>query len=206
MLKEPFVGGAWEWHQDYGYWYKNGCLYPLMLSAMIAIDKATRENGCLKVLKGSHTIGRINHGTAGEQLGADTRYVEAAMKRHELVYVELGAGDVFFMHSNTLHCSGQNKSPDPRWSYIIAYNAASNDPLWSHHHAQYTPIVKVPSNAIKERQWEKSEPESKKRKFNKQEDRGDRTKTTKLNRYMYPFAITIIHTCGLYHTTSVVEW
>src|ERR1700738_3230548 len=21
MLKEPFVGGAWEWHQDYGYWY-----------------------------------------------------------------------------------------------------------------------------------------------------------------------------------------
>jgi hypothetical protein len=19
--KEPFVGGAWEWHQDYGYWY-----------------------------------------------------------------------------------------------------------------------------------------------------------------------------------------
>ena len=24
MLKEPRVGGAWEWHQDYGYWYNNG--------------------------------------------------------------------------------------------------------------------------------------------------------------------------------------
>src|SRR6185312_6347585 len=23
MQKEPRVGGAWEWHQDYGYWYKN---------------------------------------------------------------------------------------------------------------------------------------------------------------------------------------
>jgi len=23
MQKEPKVGGAWEWHQDYGYWYKN---------------------------------------------------------------------------------------------------------------------------------------------------------------------------------------
>ena len=22
MQKEPKVGGAWEWHQDYGYWYK----------------------------------------------------------------------------------------------------------------------------------------------------------------------------------------
>ena len=28
MLKEPQVGGAWEWHQDYGYWYMNGCLFP----------------------------------------------------------------------------------------------------------------------------------------------------------------------------------
>ena len=36
---------------DYGYWYKNGCLYPLMVSAMIAIDRATKENGCLQVLK-----------------------------------------------------------------------------------------------------------------------------------------------------------
>ena len=28
MLKEPFVGGSWEWHQDYGYWYSNCCLFP----------------------------------------------------------------------------------------------------------------------------------------------------------------------------------
>jgi len=26
ILKEPFTGGAWAWHQDYGYWYHNGCL------------------------------------------------------------------------------------------------------------------------------------------------------------------------------------
>jgi hypothetical protein len=25
ILKEPNVGGAWEWHQDYGYWYDNDC-------------------------------------------------------------------------------------------------------------------------------------------------------------------------------------
>ena len=28
ILKEPLTGGAWEWHQDYGYWYNNGCLFP----------------------------------------------------------------------------------------------------------------------------------------------------------------------------------
>src|SRR5713101_5098611 len=50
MLKEPMVGGAWEWHQDYGYWYHNGCLYPLLASCLIAVDPATRENGCLQLL------------------------------------------------------------------------------------------------------------------------------------------------------------
>src|SRR5690349_11190986 len=57
ILKEPFVGGAWEWHQDYGYWYHNGCLSPLMASCMIAVDRATASNGCLQVLKGSHRMG-----------------------------------------------------------------------------------------------------------------------------------------------------
>src|SRR5690606_32646886 len=67
MLKEPRVGGAWEWHQDYGYWYNNGCLYPLMASCLIALDRATQANGCLQVLRGSHLIGRIEHGQFGEQ-------------------------------------------------------------------------------------------------------------------------------------------
>ena len=42
MVKEPRIGGAWEWHQDYGYWYNNGALYPDMASCMIAVDRATR--------------------------------------------------------------------------------------------------------------------------------------------------------------------
>ena len=37
MLKEPLVGGAWEWHQDYGYWYHNGCLAPLLASCLFCI-------------------------------------------------------------------------------------------------------------------------------------------------------------------------
>jgi hypothetical protein len=45
MLKEPKVGAAWAWHQDYGYWYHNGCLLPLMASCMIAVNDATRDNG-----------------------------------------------------------------------------------------------------------------------------------------------------------------
>src|SRR6185295_14810200 len=80
MQKEPRVGGAWEWHQDYGYWYKNQFLFPEQLvSVMIALTKANKENGCLQVIKGSHKLGRVNHGFAGEQVGADMVMVNHAL-------------------------------------------------------------------------------------------------------------------------------
>ncbi len=80
ILKEPRIGGAWEWHQDYGYWYDNGCLFPDLASCMIAVDRATRANGCLQVLKGSHRMGRINHGPIGDQTGADPERVSEALE------------------------------------------------------------------------------------------------------------------------------
>ena len=38
MQKESKVGGAREWHQDYGYWYKNQFLFPDQL-ASVMIDR-----------------------------------------------------------------------------------------------------------------------------------------------------------------------
>ena len=150
MLKEPRVGGAWEWHQDYGYWYHNGCLYPLLASCLIAVDKATPANGCLQVLKGSHQMGRIEHGKSGDQTGAEMEIVNAARERLELVYVEANPGDALFFHCNLLHRSDQNTSPDPRWSLICCYNAARNNPYKESRHPRYTPLAKVGNAAIKE--------------------------------------------------------
>ena len=147
--KEPREGGAWEWHQDYGYWYNNGCLFPYMASAMIALDRCTRSNGCLQVLKGSHHLGRIDHGLLdGEQVGADLKRVEEAKKQLELVHCEMEPGDVLFFHCNTLHRSDQNRSDDRRWTLICCYNAARNDPYLVHHHPRYTPLSKVADTEI----------------------------------------------------------
>jgi hypothetical protein len=149
-IKEPFTGGAWSWHQDYGYWYMNGCLFPDMASAFIAVDPNTRENGCLQVLKSSHRLGRIEHGKFGDQTGADPERVEHAMKLMELVYVEMTPGDVLFFHSNTLHRSDQNKSPNPRWSLICCYNTKHNNPYKASHHPFYQKLDIVPDTALKE--------------------------------------------------------
>jgi ectoine hydroxylase len=150
ILKDPKVGGAWAWHQDYGYWYQNGVLFPLLTSVFIAVDTCRRENGCLQVLKGSHHCGRINHVLTGDQAGADREHVDQLMKRLELVYVEMDPGDALFFHSNLLHRSDQNRSDNPRWSMICCYNAARNDPYKESHHPRYTPLKVVPDSAIKE--------------------------------------------------------
>jgi ectoine hydroxylase len=148
MLKEPRVGGAWEWHQDYGYWYHNGCLYPLLASCLIAVDRADRENGCLQVLRGSHRIERIDHGRTGEQAGAAAEQVAAAVERHELVYVEANSGDALFFHCNLLHRSDANRSERPRWSLICCYNAARNSPYKESRHPAYSPLAKTSDDAI----------------------------------------------------------
>jgi ectoine hydroxylase len=150
IMKDARVGGAWTWHQDYGYWYQNGVLFPMLTSAFIAVDRATRENGCMQVLRGSHHLGRIDHVLSGEQAGADIERVKEAEKVLDLVYVEMEPGDVLFFHANLLHRSDQNKSDNPRWSMICCYNSARNNPYKEHHHPRYTPLSKVPDSAIRE--------------------------------------------------------
>jgi ectoine hydroxylase len=150
IMKDAKVGGAWTWHQDYGYWYQNGVLFPMLTSAFIAVDRATKENGCLQVLKGSHHLGRIDHVLSGDQAGADRERVKEAEKVLELVHVEMEPGDVLFFHANLLHRSDQNRSDHPRWSMICCYNSATNNPYKEHHHPCYTPLSKVPDSAIRE--------------------------------------------------------
>jgi ectoine hydroxylase-related dioxygenase (phytanoyl-CoA dioxygenase family) len=150
MLKEPRTGGAWAWHQDYGYWYNNGCLWPDMGSCLIALEAANRENGCLQVLVGSHRVGRVDHIKVGDQTGADPERVDLLMNQLPLVYVEMDAGDAIFFHGNLLHRSDQNRSDRSRWSYICCYNTKHNDPYKVHHHPNYHPLSLVDDERIRE--------------------------------------------------------
>jgi ectoine hydroxylase-related dioxygenase (phytanoyl-CoA dioxygenase family) len=149
MQKEPKVGGAWEWHQDYGYWYKNQFMFPdQLLSVMIALTQANKENGCLQVIRGSHKLGRVNHGFSGEQVGADMVMVNNALRTMELVYCELQPGDALVFHSNLLHRSEANLSSQPRWSIISCYNAQSNPAYNENSTSWKIPVEKVPDDAI----------------------------------------------------------
>ena len=124
MQKDPGTGG-WEYHQDYGYHYRE-FFYPDLVSVMVALDPATRANGCLRVVRGSHHLGRLEHEHLGAQQIANRERVALALEEMEEVHCEMGAGSVLYFHGNILHASNPNLSDTSRWCLIYAYVPSTN--------------------------------------------------------------------------------
>merc|ERR1719188_2737358 len=80
MMKDARTGGAHLWHQDFGYWSNNGCLYPDMATVFIPLDKMDGENAGLQVIRGSHKLGLLQHKQTGTQAEADPIRREWGMK------------------------------------------------------------------------------------------------------------------------------
>jgi len=150
MMKDAKVGGAHIWHQDYGYWYQNGCLFPEMATVFMPVDKCTKANGCLRVLKGSHKLGRLDHVLVGEQATIEPQRMAEVEAVLPLVYVEMDPGDALFFGCNLVHTSSRNDSDFRRWAFLVAYNKRLNNPVREHHHAQYHPLNMLPNSAILE--------------------------------------------------------
>lgn len=128
-MKYPGTPG-FSYHQDYFYWYSMGNLFPDMATASIAVDPSTRENGCLRVLDGSHKMGRIDHEYDNEleDSGVDKERLPAIKERCKEVFVELAIGDLVIFHCNTLHGSDDNTSSFSRLALLGCYNTRHNDP------------------------------------------------------------------------------
>lgn len=124
MQKDPGTGG-WEYHQDYGYHYEE-FLYPDFVSVMVALEPATQANGCLRVVKGSNRLGRLEHQGLGSQRIADRKRLQFALDEMEEVHCELDAGSVLLFDGNVLHASNPNRGDTGRWSLVIAYVPETN--------------------------------------------------------------------------------
>ncbi len=154
-MKAPHSAGRWDWHQDYPYWYDEGCLSPDLVTCMIAVDRATRHNGCVTLLEGSHRFGRIDHVPIGHANGCDPVRLELLLQRLPLIPVELEPGDACFFHANLLHASGANESEGPRTLLHCSYNAADNAPFikTGQEHHRYRPLEVLPDAALLGRVW-----------------------------------------------------
>lgn len=155
-MKRPGSAGRWDWHQDYAYWYYEGCLTPDMLTVTIAVDRCDEANGALRLIAGSHKLGRIDHGKVGQASGVDPERLALIERSHRTALCEMEAGDVVFFHANTLHASGPNVSDRPRTLLHMSYNTVENDSFIAEgqEHHKYKPLIKVPDEAMLRQDWE----------------------------------------------------
>jgi len=149
MMKDARTGGAHLWHQDFGYWSNNGCLYPDMGTCFITLDKMDSGNAGLQVLRGSHKLGLLQHYKRGGQNEADPQRLSWAKDAGmEHIHLEMEPGDAVFFHCLTLHTSAQNHSDRRRWCFLVAFNRADNNPLIEHHHPRYIPLEPASNDSI----------------------------------------------------------
>lgn len=137
MMKNPRVGSAQWWHQDYAYWPKGR---PDMVACMIWLDDATKENGCLQVVPKSHKRGLLPHERRQRADGNQLELVEPYFKPEDVVYCEATAGSILFFHCLLLHGSDPNPSDKPRRAAICEYNSPGNMNLA--HYKGHEPVLR----------------------------------------------------------------
>ncbi|MCC6442829.1 MAG: phytanoyl-CoA dioxygenase family protein [Armatimonadetes bacterium] len=121
LYKPPKSGEAGHvgWHQDFGYWQ---CADPPeLLTAWIALDDVNEENGCMKVVPGSHKWGLVPEGNFFDPnlKGLEEKITASTGRSFETASCLLPAGSLSFHHCMTLHGSGPNLSAGPRRSLVV---------------------------------------------------------------------------------------
>lgn len=112
LYKPAHHGGAVFWHQDNAYWR---CQPASLISCWIALDRATRDNGAMQFIPGSH-LTPVWHGPS-----ATNALTEANVDESRAVCVEIPAGACIFHHCQTLHYTQPNTTDRDRRAFIIHY-------------------------------------------------------------------------------------
>ena len=153
-FKNPGSKSGWDWHQDFGHWYREGCLSPDMLSIGIALTPMNKDNGSMNFIRCSHKFGRIDHVPTGHSNSADPEYVTEALKRYEVVPCILNPGDAVVFHCNLLHGSGPNLTEKHRSLIMCSYNALENDPWKPIDQGHYSRKIEVlPDDKLIKDEW-----------------------------------------------------
>jgi hypothetical protein len=128
MNKPAGQGTVLPWHQD------GGDVWALdrdpLVTIWVALDPATRANGCVEVVPGTHRLGLLTR--HGSTLSAD----DAA--RHcppgSVLPLEVAAGHAVLLHNWLIHRSGVNPTPAPRRAFTTCYmDARTQSTLTGNH-------------------------------------------------------------------------
>jgi hypothetical protein len=119
-LKRPFEGSGFRWHQDSPYWSHVCDHCDRLPNVMVTLDDADRENGCFRLIPGSHREGFLPGLDDGTRLGplfTDPSCFDAS----RAWLAEVPAGSLVVFDSHMVHGSEPNRSSRARRAVVLTY-------------------------------------------------------------------------------------
>ena len=115
ISKAPETNTPTPWHQDAAYWISMPDTRAV--SCWMALDNATKDNGCMWYVPGSHKLPLRPHRFAGKAGGA----LMCDCSEEEGVAIEIKPGSCIFHHGHTLHYSRGNSTSGNRRAFILNF-------------------------------------------------------------------------------------
>jgi non-haem Fe2+, alpha-ketoglutarate-dependent halogenase len=118
--KEPGDGRFISWHQDAAHW---GLDSDQVVTVWIALTPVNQQNGCMRMLAGSHRLGIVEHADTWDPANILTRgqTITQEIDESRAVALELEAGECSLHHVNMFHASHANYSSDRRVGLALRY-------------------------------------------------------------------------------------
>lgn len=127
ISKDPFTGRATPWHEDSAFWEGRFDAYDHIVTIWLALeDGSFKENGCMRVIPGSHLNGGFSDNYQPTDITEQTFHAGlAGVDEEQAVYFELNRGE-FSMHDGRIvHGAKANTSPVRRTGYTMRYFPSS---------------------------------------------------------------------------------
>jgi ectoine hydroxylase-related dioxygenase (phytanoyl-CoA dioxygenase family) len=132
----PHADQVVQWHQDYSYWPLDSARG---LTLWIALDDADPENGCLRYIPGTHTLGEKQpadfYAGAAQPLRPGLPPLTASERESEAVYAPARAGEALAHDPLVWHMSPANRSPRPRRAWSLTW--ITPEVRWDPEHAPH---------------------------------------------------------------------
>jgi hypothetical protein len=120
ISKEPLVGKQTPWHEDSAYWKGRLSRYDKIVTVWLAIDRSNEENGCMRVIPGTHQNGFSEYESVDEGENIFPTQIKD-IDKSKAVYFELEPGECSLHDSRIVHGAPPNTSPYRRCGYTMRY-------------------------------------------------------------------------------------
>lgn len=124
ISKDPYTGRKTPWHEDSAYWKGRFDKYDNIVTIWLAIDQSNKENGCMRVIPGTHSNGFSEYEDVDKKVNTFHAQIKD-LDESKAVYFELEKGECSLHDSRIIHGATANTSPHRRCGYTMRYISAS---------------------------------------------------------------------------------